>query len=87
MTEFNYRVEQQRLKIEAEKWANGIKLVHSHSLDSCWYATGRTDGSVQDIMFNDGRVQRTINSTNEVIMIGEQITGENLITAYSRGGI
>ena len=44
MTQYNDRVEQQRLKIEAETWAKGVKSVHAHSLTSLWYAEDREDG-------------------------------------------
>jgi len=30
MTQYEDRVEQQRLKLKAEKWANGVKSLHSH---------------------------------------------------------
>ena len=87
MGQYDDKVERQRLKLEAEKWANGVKALHAHSLDSLWYAEGRKDGSVLDVEYNDGRVQRTINSTNETIMLGEQVTGDDLVQAFSRGGI
>ena len=32
MTQFNDKVEHQRLKLEAEQWANGIKSLHSHQI-------------------------------------------------------
>ena len=87
MGQYDDRVERQRIKLEAEEWAKGVKGLHAHSLDSMWYAIGRSDGSVFDIQYNDGRVERRINSTGEVVMLGEQVTGEDLIRAYSRGGL
>tara|TARA_B100001063_G_C16574776_1_gene457711 strand:+ start:504 stop:767 length:264 start_codon:yes stop_codon:yes gene_type:complete len=84
MTQFNDRVEKQRLKIEAEKWAGGVKALHGHSLNSLWYADGRSDGSVLDIMYNDGRVERKINSTGETIILGTQLIGKDLVEQYVR---
>ena len=37
MTEFSDRVERQRLLLEAEEWAKGVKDLHIHGLNSMWY--------------------------------------------------
>ena len=89
MTQYDDRVAYQKAKIEAEEWANGVKLVHAHSLSSCFYAEGRSDGSVMDVQFNDGRVQRTINATGEVVMLNMEnvVTGSELVRAFQRGGV
>ncbi len=90
MTQFDDRVEKQRLKLEAEKWANGIKCLHSHQIKSMWYDDRPQDtdeSPVMDIQYNDGRIRRTINKTGEVVWMGEQIKGEELVHAYTRGGI
>ena len=87
MSEYDEQVQAQRLKLEAEEWAKGVKSLHSHSLKSMWYDTRPQDtdnGSVQDIQFNDGRVQRTINKTVEVVIVGKQITEEELVDKYKR---
>ena len=84
MTQFNDRVEKQRIKIEAEEWAKGIKSLHAHSLTSMWYDQGREDGSVFDIQYNDGRVERKIKSTGETIILGNQLVGDALVDAYVR---
>lgn len=84
MTQFNDRVEKQRLKIEAEEWANGVRSLHAHSLTSLWYDNGREDGSVLDIQYNDGRVKREIKSTGETIILGAQLIGEDLVEQYVR---
>jgi len=84
MTQFNDRVEKQRLKIEAEEWANGVKSIHAHSLTSLWYDKGREDGSVLDVQYNDGRVKREITSTGETIILGTQLVGDALIEQYVR---
>ena len=38
MSQYDDRVEKQRLKLEAEEWAKGVKAVHAHSLNSMFYA-------------------------------------------------
>ena len=84
MTQFNDRVEKQRLKIEAEEWAKGVRTLHAHSLTSLWYDNGREDGSVFDVQYNDGRVERQIQSTGETIILGEQLIGNELVEQYVR---
>tara|TARA_B110000438_G_scaffold255556_1_gene262426 strand:+ start:276 stop:539 length:264 start_codon:yes stop_codon:yes gene_type:complete len=85
MTQYNNRVEEQRLKLEAEEWAGGVKSLHGHSLNSLWYADGRSDGSVLDIMYNDGSIERQINSTGETVILGERLTGQDLVNSYVKG--
>ena len=90
MGQYEDRVERQRLRLEAEKWASGVKTVHSHQLKSMWYddrPEDTDDGPVIDISYNDGRIQRTIIDTDEKIMMGEAVTGDALVRAYTRGGI
>ena len=89
MTQYDDQVAYQAAKIKAEEWANGVKLLHAHSLDSCYYAEGRSDGSVLDVQYNDGRVQRTINSTGEVVILNldNQVKGAELVRAFERGGM
>lgn len=84
MTQYNDKVEQQRLKLEAEEWAKGVKALHAHSLNSMYYAEGRDDGSVVDVQYNDGSVRRTISATNEVVILGKSLRGEELINEYVR---
>lgn len=90
MGQYEDRVERQRIRLEAEEWANGVKTVHSHQIKSMWYddrPEDTDDGPVIDISYNDGRIQRTIIDTDEKIMMGEAVTGDALVRAYTRGGI
>jgi len=89
MTQYDDAVEYQKYRLEAENWANGVKSLHAHSLDSMWYGAGRSDGSVIDIEYNDGRVHRTINATGEVIILNMEnvVSGKDLVNAYTRGGV
>jgi hypothetical protein len=90
MGQYENRVERQRIKLEAEKWAKGIKCIHAHQLKSMWYDNRPEDtdeSTVLDVQYNDGRITRTINSTGEIIEMGEAVTGTKLLQAFSRGGI
>lgn len=82
MTQYNNRVEEQKLRLEAEEWASGVKSLHGHSLNSLWYADGRSDGSVLDIMYNDGSVERQITSTGEKVILGKRLKGQDLVNSY-----
>ena len=75
-------VKEQKLKLEAEEWAGGVKSLHGHSLNSLCYADGRSDGSVLDIMYNDGSVERQITSTGETVILGERLKGQDLVNSY-----
>jgi len=84
MTQYNETVERQRLLLEAEEWASGVKSIHAHSFTSMWYDTRGNDGSVMDIEYNNGVVQRTIKSSGEIIYFGEALTGQALLDSYIR---
>ena len=87
MSEYDDKVQQQRDKLAAEKWAKGVRSLQAHSLKSMWYDDRPQDtdnGSVMDVHFNDGSIQRTIQSTGETVIMGEQLTGEDLVYEYSR---
>ena len=84
MTQYDERVQLQRLKIEAETWAEGVKAIHAHSLTSCWYDTRGNDGSVLDIEYNNGVVQREVRETGETVFFGTPLKGQALIDSYVR---
>ena len=84
MTEYNETVERQRLLLEAEKWSQGVKSLHAHSFTSMWYDTRGNDGSVLDVEYNNGVVQRTIKSSGEIIYFGEALSGQELLDSYIR---
>ena len=87
MTQYDERVEMVRQRQAAEEWADGIKCLHSHQLKSMWYDDRPQDtdnGPVMDVQYNDGRIKRTIINTGKVVMMGKQITGEDLVYEYSR---
>ena len=86
MSEYDEIVDQQRLLLEAEEWAKGIKCIHAHSLSSMAYddRPKDTDGkSVIDKEFNSGLIERYQN--NKLIHIfGSGLTLNDLVRAYRR---
>ena len=89
MTQYKDKVQEQELRLKAEKWANSISSLHSHQLKSMWYDDRPQDtdnSTVMDISYNDGRVKRTIIKTGEVIWMNgnSQVTGEELVYEYTR---
>jgi len=87
MSQYNDRVEKQRLKLEAEEWANKVRTVHAHSLDSMYYDTRPQDTAegrrnVLDVEYNDGSVKRTLDDGSTIIL-GERLTGQALVDAYT----
>ena len=84
MTQYDKRVEKQRLMIKAKKWQNGINSLHAHALNSMAYAEGRIDGSVMDITYNDGLIKREIQDTGEVVYFGKRLTGDELLDDFSK---
>lgn len=88
MTQYDDRVEYQKVMLQAEKWAKGIRSVHSHRLKSMWYDNRPADtdsGHVRDIQYNDGRIQRTIINTGEEVWFLDDVTsGDSLVDEYLR---
>ena len=87
MTEFTWKVERQRLMLEAEEWAKGISGIHAHSLSSMWYDTRPQDTqdgkSVVDRSFNNGLIERTLHD-GSIVYFGTELKGDELIDAYTR---
>lgn len=87
MGQYDDRVERQRLLIEAEEWAQGVKSMHAHSLSSMWYddrPEDTADGKgVLDVEYNSGRIERTLYD-NSKVSFGEELKGDALIDAYSK---
>ena len=83
MTEHNDRVEQQRLLLKAEKWAEQVKGLHAHSLGSMWYDDTNNTESVLDIEYWSGLVVREYKD-GSVKNFGEVLTGEALVNEYNR---
>ena len=88
MTQYDETVNNQRLLLEAEEWAKGIKSIHAHSMSSMWYDTRPQDTekgkSVVGTQYNNGVIRRDILSTNEVFMFGKALTGQALVDEYRK---
>ena len=86
MTEYNETVNKQRIMLEAEEWANGVKTVHAHHLSSMWYDNrpqDTFDSGVTDVEYNDGRVERTLNNGRKIDM-NPPMSKEDLYRAFCR---
>lgn len=87
MSQYNDRVEKQRQKIQAEKWAGSVKSIHAHSVSSMHYDNRPQDtengNSVLDVEYNDGSVKRTT-ANNEVVILGNPLKGDALFNAFIR---
>jgi len=90
MTQYEGRVEKQRSMLVAEKWAKGIKAYHAHSLDSCWYDQRPEDTAngtrrVVDTQYNNGVIRRELD-TGEIVVMGDQLKGDELLSEWIRHG-
>ena len=87
MTQYDDRVELQRLKIEAEEWASKVKSIHGHSISSMHCDTRPQDTEdgkgVVDVEYNDGTVKRTL-SEGGTYIFGKALTGQDLVDSYIR---
>ena len=87
MTQYNDRVERQRLLLEAEEWAEGVQSIHAHSLSSMWYDTRPQDTQdgkgVVDKQYNSGLIERTLED-GSIVYFGKELKGDELIDAYTR---
>ena len=82
MTQYEDRVEYQRLKLKAEAWANGVKCIHAHSLSSLWYDDRPQDTekhSVTDTEYMSGKIERTLHDGTRIVLV-EGATGEKLVS-------
>jgi len=87
MTQYKQAVNKQRLLLEAEKWAESVKSLHVHSLNSMWYDNRPQDTenntSVTDIQYNSGLIERKL-SNGKTVHFGAKLQGEELIREFVR---
>ena len=82
MGEFDYRVQRQRVLLEAEEWADGVKSIHVHGITSMYYETAESkadiekNGNVTDTEYNSGLIVRERNG-KEVCTFGIRKTGDD----------
>ena len=90
MGEFDYRVQRQRVLLEAEEWADGVKSIHVHGITSMYYETAESkadiekNGHVTDTEYNSGLIVRERDG-KEICTFGIRKTGDDLIDAYQKG--
>ena len=86
MTQYDDRVEKQRIRNAAEQWAKIPCQIQSfNTLDTAvWYDTRRTDGRVTDTSYNDGTILREITETGETITMGEKLSLDKLVHKFLR---
>ena len=90
MGEYDYRVQRQKVLLEAEEWADGVKSIHVHGITSMYYETAESkaaiekNGQVTDTEYNSGLIVRERNG-KEVCTFGIRKTGDDLIHAYLTG--
>ena len=87
MGQYKDKVERQRLLLEAEKWAEGVKDIHVHSMNSMWYDDKPEDTAnnknVTDTTYNSGLIKRE--QDGKVLRyFGKKLTGDSLIDNYVR---
>ena len=87
MGQYDDKVERQRLLLQAEEWAEGIKSLHAHSLSSMWYDNRPEDTAdgkgVVDKQFNSGLIERTLDD-GTIVYFGEKLKGDELISEFVR---
>lgn len=87
MGQYDEVVERQRILLEAEKWAEGVKEIHAHSFNSMWYddrPQDTEDGkSVLDVSYNSGLIKRKLKD-GSIVYFGKEMTPNELIDAYGR---
>ena len=85
MGQYDDVVEKQRILLEAEEWAKGVKSLHTHSLTSMWYETEFTK---KEIEVNGGVTENTVKHINGVKVCNEggDIEIGDLLVTSSRPG-
>ena len=87
MTEFDNAVEKRRAQLEAEAWANKVRSIHAHSMNSMWYDTRPQDTEngkkVIDVEYNSGLIKREF-ADNDFVYLGAELKGEELLQSYSQ---
>ena len=92
MGQYDEIVQRQRLLLEAEEWANGVRSLHSHRLKSMWYDDRPQDTDngqyIIDKQYNGGEIERSIfDSKGSDIgryIFGKRLTGDDLIAEYTK---
>ena len=88
MTQYKDKVELQKKILAAEEFADNIKGIQIHRMNSMWYddrPQDTADGQkVVDREFNNGRVERTLENGQVFIFTKYELKGDDLIGAYTQ---
>ncbi len=87
MTEYSDMIEWKRKQLLAEEWAKGVQHIHVHSMKSMWYDNRPQDtdsGSVIDITYNDGTIERELKSGEIIYMVENKLTGKELVYEWEK---
>jgi len=87
MTQYKERIERQKLLLEAEAWAMGVRMITSFdtNVSRVWYDNREPEGKVMDVVYNDQRIERTILETQEkTTILGQKLSGDELVWAYQQ---
>ena len=81
MTQYKDEVELQKKILAAEEFADNIKGMQVHRMNSMWYDNRPQDTekhSVTDIEYMSGKIERTLHDGTKVVLV-EGETGEKLV--------
>tara|TARA_B100000927_G_C16352365_1_gene423810 strand:+ start:23 stop:319 length:297 start_codon:yes stop_codon:yes gene_type:complete len=88
MTQYNDKVEMQRLILLAEEHVDTVTNIHAHSITSMWYETDKTIKDavkgVVDTTYMDGRIERKVLETGKKYILVEGRTGADLVQEVTR---
>ena len=88
MTQYDDKIEKQKLLLAAEDMKDEVTQIHAHKLTSMYYETELSIlyfeiGGVTDVNYMDGRIERTrADGTKYVLVEGK--TGNELIQEITR---
>lgn len=84
MTQYDYLMRRKREELAAEEWGSKIASIHAFNTEqvTMGYDNRPKEGSVMDIIYNNGRIQRTL-STGRVVWLGEPLSKKTLLNYFS----
>ena len=90
MTQYKETVRRQAMLLAAEEWAQGVKGIHAHGLNSMWYDNRPQDTSegktVIDVEYNNGLIKRKC-ADGVTVYFGKKLEGNELIYEYEKAGL
>ena len=82
MTQYKSKVELQKKILAAEEFADNIKGIQIHRMNSMWYDDRPQDTekhSVTDTEYMSGKIERTLHDGTRIVLV-EGATGEKLVS-------